>query len=460
MSPVPGGRPPGCRARPSGWRRERWAEAARMAVPVSSAGGGSLTRAAQLLTHVSRYAPDRRNFLRLAGLAVGSAVVPWRGIGSSASAAPGPLFTDVPAAASGITLGARQRDVGRALPARDDAARLRLPRLRRRRLDGPLPRQQRAVRLLHADEAAAQRALPQQPRRHLHRRHREGGRAGRHLRHGRRGRRLRQRRLRRPLGHGIRPLHRSTATTATAPSPTSRRRRGSPRPAGPRARSGSTTTTTASSTCSCAASSSSAPTNNVVVRRQQAWAGATTASRASSSRRAQPALPQQRRRHVHRGRARAPTSSGRWARRSASWRPTSTTTGCSDLFVANDTVQNFLFMNRGKGQWEEIGLPAEVAFSANGQPRSGMGVDAADFDQDGWQDLFVANVDQEMFSLYRNQRGRVVHRRRARQRRRAGDATAVRLGPEVLRLRQRRPDRPAARQRPPGRHDRAVRARR
>ncbi len=76
--------------------------------------------------------------------------------------------------------------------------------------------------------------------------------------------------------------------------------------------------------------------------------------------------------------------------------------GLSDLFVANDTVQNFLFVNRGKGKWEEMGLPAEVAFSANGQPRSGMGVDAADFDQDGLQDLFVANVDQEMFSLYRN----------------------------------------------------------
>ena len=76
--------------------------------------------------------------------------------------------------------------------------------------------------------------------------------------------------------------------------------------------------------------------------------------------------------------------------------------GLMDLFVANDTVQNFLFANRGKGKWEELGLAAEVAFSANGQPRSGMGVDAADFDQDGLQDLFVANVDQEMFSLYKN----------------------------------------------------------
>src|SRR6266568_1172638 len=76
--------------------------------------------------------------------------------------------------------------------------------------------------------------------------------------------------------------------------------------------------------------------------------------------------------------------------------------GLMDLFVANDTVQNFLFVNRGKGKWEEIALAAEVGFSVNGTPRSGMGVDAADFDGDGRQDLFVANVDQEMFSLYKN----------------------------------------------------------
>jgi hypothetical protein len=76
--------------------------------------------------------------------------------------------------------------------------------------------------------------------------------------------------------------------------------------------------------------------------------------------------------------------------------------GLIDLFVANDTVQNFLFANRGKGKWDEIALAAEVGFSANGTPRSGMGVDAADINGDGKQDLFVANVDQEMFSLYRN----------------------------------------------------------
>ena len=78
--------------------------------------------------------------------------------------------------------------------------------------------------------------------------------------------------------------------------------------------------------------------------------------------------------------------------------------GRMDLFVANDTVQNFLFVNRGAGKFDESSLEAEVAFSEGGQPRSGMGVDAADVFNSGYQDLFVANVDQEMFSLYRNKK--------------------------------------------------------
>jgi enediyne biosynthesis protein E4 len=76
--------------------------------------------------------------------------------------------------------------------------------------------------------------------------------------------------------------------------------------------------------------------------------------------------------------------------------------GRMDLFVANDTVGNFLFLNRGDGRFEEAGLRADVAYSADGRARSGMGVDSADFDQDGWMDLFVANIDEEIFSLYRN----------------------------------------------------------
>jgi hypothetical protein len=81
--------------------------------------------------------------------------------------------------------------------------------------------------------------------------------------------------------------------------------------------------------------------------------------------------------------------------------------GRMDLFVANDTVQNFLFVNRGPGpngqwKWDEIALQSGVGFSESGRPRSGMGVDAADLHGTGWQDLFVSNVDHEMYSVYIN----------------------------------------------------------
>jgi hypothetical protein len=78
--------------------------------------------------------------------------------------------------------------------------------------------------------------------------------------------------------------------------------------------------------------------------------------------------------------------------------------GLLDLFVANDTMPNFLFINKGNGKFEEQGLAAGVAYGDSGKPRSGMGVDAADYDGDGWQDLFVANIDEEFFSLYHNQK--------------------------------------------------------
>jgi hypothetical protein len=76
--------------------------------------------------------------------------------------------------------------------------------------------------------------------------------------------------------------------------------------------------------------------------------------------------------------------------------------GLMDLFVANDTVANFLFTNRGKGRFDEIATQAGVAYSTEGRPRSGMGLDSADVNQDGWMDLFVANIDHEMYSLYQN----------------------------------------------------------
>ena len=78
--------------------------------------------------------------------------------------------------------------------------------------------------------------------------------------------------------------------------------------------------------------------------------------------------------------------------------------GWMDLWVSNDTVADFLFANRGKGKFEEIGETAGVAYSDSGRARSGMGVDSADFANDGWMGLFVANLDRENFAIYKNNR--------------------------------------------------------
>ena len=76
--------------------------------------------------------------------------------------------------------------------------------------------------------------------------------------------------------------------------------------------------------------------------------------------------------------------------------------GYPDLFVSNDIMPNFLWLNqRGEG-FEEIGLTAGVGYSSEGLARSGMGVDAGDFDRDGREDLIVANIDSQTTSLYRN----------------------------------------------------------
>lgn len=76
--------------------------------------------------------------------------------------------------------------------------------------------------------------------------------------------------------------------------------------------------------------------------------------------------------------------------------------GLIDLFVANDTTPNSLFINRGNGKFEDVGVLSGVAYSQFGIARSGMGVDAADVEQSGWMDLFVSNVDHEGYSLYHN----------------------------------------------------------
>ena len=76
--------------------------------------------------------------------------------------------------------------------------------------------------------------------------------------------------------------------------------------------------------------------------------------------------------------------------------------GRMDLFVSNDAVANFLYANRDGRHFEEVGFTAGVAYGQHGKVRSGMGVDSADFNQDGWMDLTVTNLDHETYSLYQN----------------------------------------------------------
>ena len=76
--------------------------------------------------------------------------------------------------------------------------------------------------------------------------------------------------------------------------------------------------------------------------------------------------------------------------------------GWIDIVQANDTVENFLYKNNGDGTFTEVGLMSGIAYSRDGAPRSGMGADAQDYNGDGLLDLCIPNIDQQMFSLYRN----------------------------------------------------------
>jgi hypothetical protein len=77
--------------------------------------------------------------------------------------------------------------------------------------------------------------------------------------------------------------------------------------------------------------------------------------------------------------------------------------GWPDLVVSNDTVQNFVFHNRQNGTFEEIGAGAGVAFDSYGNSRSAMGIDAADFRNDGSLGIAIGNFANEMTALYVSQ---------------------------------------------------------
>ena len=76
--------------------------------------------------------------------------------------------------------------------------------------------------------------------------------------------------------------------------------------------------------------------------------------------------------------------------------------GHTDIFVANDSMFEFLYHNKGDGTFEEVALPAGVAVDGDGNTYAGMGVDFADYDNDGLPDLVVTDLGNQRYALYRN----------------------------------------------------------
>jgi hypothetical protein len=76
--------------------------------------------------------------------------------------------------------------------------------------------------------------------------------------------------------------------------------------------------------------------------------------------------------------------------------------GHIDIFVANDSMPEFLYHNKGDGTFEEVALSSGVAVDGEGHTYAGMGVDFADYNNDGLPDLVVTDLASQMYALYRN----------------------------------------------------------
>lgn len=74
--------------------------------------------------------------------------------------------------------------------------------------------------------------------------------------------------------------------------------------------------------------------------------------------------------------------------------------GRVDLFIANDSMAQFLYHNKGGGTFEEVGMMAGVAFDGEGHSFAGMGVDFADYNNDGLPDLLVTDLANQMYAVY------------------------------------------------------------
>lgn len=76
--------------------------------------------------------------------------------------------------------------------------------------------------------------------------------------------------------------------------------------------------------------------------------------------------------------------------------------GKVDIAVANDSMFEFLYHNKGNGTFEEVGLNAGVAANEDGKTYAGMGIAFQDYDNDGWPDLLMTDLAHEHYALYHN----------------------------------------------------------
>jgi hypothetical protein len=76
--------------------------------------------------------------------------------------------------------------------------------------------------------------------------------------------------------------------------------------------------------------------------------------------------------------------------------------GKMDIFIANDSMPEFLFHNKGNGTFEEVGLLSEAALDGDGRTYAGMGIDFADYNNDGLPDLVITDLANQMYALYKN----------------------------------------------------------
>jgi hypothetical protein len=78
--------------------------------------------------------------------------------------------------------------------------------------------------------------------------------------------------------------------------------------------------------------------------------------------------------------------------------------GFMDIFVANDSVRQSLYHNKGNGTFEDVAVSSGAGYDENGKTYAGMGIDAGDYDNDGYMDVFITTLSNETYPLYHNDR--------------------------------------------------------